>query len=102
MEGSQDDQGSGYEFNGSLQSPEQLPVVVQPHRLHVSLGTDLLGQCGSSVAVPTTLRASIIGGCKNFYIYQSVQTVSGAHLTSCPMGKGKGHPRTGNEDTEGE
>jgi hypothetical protein len=101
-ESMRDDQGSSYAFNGSRQSLQQLPVVVQLHGLHVSFGTDLLGHCGSLVVVPTTLRASIIGGCRHLYIYQSFQTVSGAHLKSCPMGKGKGHPRTGHADTGGE
>jgi hypothetical protein len=58
MEGRQDDKGSGYEFNGTRKSPEQLPVVVQHHRMHVSFRTNLLGNCGSSVAVRTRIRAS--------------------------------------------
>jgi hypothetical protein len=39
MEGRQD-KGSGYEFNGTRKSPEQLPLVVPPHRMHVSFGTN--------------------------------------------------------------
>jgi len=64
MEGRQGDKGSSQEFNGIRQSPGQLPVVVQPHRMYVSFGTNLLGNCGSSVAAPTMLRASFVSGAK--------------------------------------
>ena len=66
MEGRQGDKGSSQEFNGIPQSAGQLPVVVQPHRMHVSFGTNLLANCGCSVAVPTLLRASFVSGTKTF------------------------------------
>jgi hypothetical protein len=62
MEGRQDDQGSSYAFNGCRQSPQQLPAVVQPCGLPVSFVTDLLGHCGSLVAVPTKYGPRLSAG----------------------------------------